>query len=336
MNIDKNAWEPLKTAIHNNQSFIISTHIHPDGDAIGSQMGLYFLLTKMGKSVTLLNCDPTPDNLRFLDAQNKIQIFDAAIHAGLISSVDALIVVDTNSYDRIGSVGAAAQKNPPKKIICIDHHLTETDFGDVRLINTKASSAGELIFLLVKELGLSLDLDLASSLYAAILTDTGSFRFSCMTSSIHEILAELLATGVRPHEIYEEIYEVTSVAAVRLLALILGTLELYEEGKLAVLTATQQMKDETGADAFEIEGLVNYTMKVRGVRVGILFKEEPDSVKVSLRSKDNYNVTKPAEKFGGGGHFHAAGIKMDMTLAESREKLLAECITLMRSVDKSL
>lgn len=329
----KHDWQPIIRTISKNQRFVVATHINPDGDAIGSQMGLYYLLKKLGKSVTLLNNDKTPANYRFLDPDDVITQFKPEKHTSYLSSADVLIVVDTNSYERIGSVGEAAAKLD-LSVICIDHHLTQNNFGDPRLIDIDASSAGELVYYLIKGMNVEFDYELARSIYAAMLTDTGSFRYPKTTAQIHRIVAELLDHGVEPNKVYEAIYEMFTDAALRLLGLTLSHLRKYENGQIVCLVVTLEMMAKTGADAFDIEGLVNYSMKIQGVKIGILFKEDKNNItKISIRSKGNYNVTIPAQKFSGGGHFHAAGIRMERPLETAIDLVVGECIQLLHAAE---
>ncbi len=324
MPISKQTWKILASALKNYQKFIVSTHINPDGDAIGSQMGLYYLLKKFGKSVVVLNNDELPNNYRFLDPDNVIHQFDLKKHGTLLTTEDALIVVDTSGYERIGSVGEAARQSRISTI-CIDHHLSQTKFGDVRLNDVTATSSGELVYHLCKELDVPLDFEIARSIYAAMLTDTGSFRYPKTTSATHLIVAELLDHGVRPDKTYEEIYETNSGSALRLLGLALNSLQQFENGKLAVITVTAEMMRDARANADDIAELVNYTLRIYGVKIGVLFKENKKDVKISLRSKGDYNVTIPVKKFGGGGHFHASGVRIKKSLAEVSRIIIAEC-----------
>ncbi|OQY28221.1 MAG: hypothetical protein B6244_07820 [Candidatus Cloacimonetes bacterium 4572_55] len=322
-------WKPIIAMIEKYQRFVISTHIFPDGDAIGSQMGLYYMLRKLGKQVVLLNNDHTPANLRFLDPDRTIYRFNPMQHNHLLTQSDALIVVDTNSYERIGSVGLAVEKIGVKTI-CIDHHLTKTNFGDVRMIDTKACAAAELVYRLAKEMEVPLDLQIAQPLYVGLLMDTGSFRFFSTTPETHLIVSDLLSCGVRQDQVYSQIYETCTDEAIRLLGLTLSKLKKFGGGKIATLTVTHNMSRETGADPYEIEGLVNYTLKIFGVNIGILFLvEKGPVVKISLRSKGNYNVSEVAKKFGGGGHYHAAGIRIDKPLSKIRSDVIHACEQLL-------
>lgn len=317
-------WQSVRQAIYDNQSFVISTHINPDGDAIGSQMALYFILKRLGKSAALINQDPVPANCRFLDPDQRIEVFSESSHAPIIRAADVIIVVDTNSWERIGTVGRFIKTLHPTAI-CIDHHLEEKSFATYEVIDENACAAAEMIYDLVLSMSLEIDLDIARSIYTGILTDTGSFRFPRTSANTHAIVSHLLPCGIQPEHIYGEVYEVSSLAAIQLLGRALHHLQTGSNGQMAWLVVTQDMFAETGASEDDTDGFVNYTMRLKGVKIGILFRESVGSTKISIRSKGSYNVGAFANIFGGGGHINAAGIRIKEPIGAVTEKIVSNC-----------
>ena len=300
----------LKKIISDNNSFLITTHVNPDADALGSEIALYLILEELGKKVYIVNYSETPYNLIFLDKPKAIETYDGDKHIPIIHTVDIIIAVDFNKSDRTVKMKLAINESSALKI-CIDHHLDPEKFADHYFIDNKYSSSGEIIYDFIKKTRIvKLTYDLAYPLYAAIMTDTGSFRFERTTEGLHLIAAEMLKLGVVPGEVYDKIYDQCKISKFKLLGLSLNTLKLFGENKsVGYMILTQKDFKDTGALESDTDGFVNYALSVENVKIGIIFVELNEGFKVSFRSKGNVSVNNLAKEYGGGGHTNAAGAR---------------------------
>lgn len=299
----------LDHIILDNNSFLITTHVNPDADAIGSEIALYLILKKLGKKAYIVNFSSTPYNLTFLD-QNIIMQFNEYDHAKLFEEVDVLAALDFNNPNRIVKMEPFFSSSKKLKI-CIDHHQHPEKFVDYFFIDPDYSSTGQIIYDLVKNTEIvKMSYDIAVPIYSAIMTDTGSFRFDRTTPAIHKIAAELIELGVNPTEIYDKIYDQSNYGKVKLLGESLATIKLNKTGEIAYMIITRDALLKTGTDESEVDGFVNFCLSIAGVKVGILFFELKDGMKISFRSKGNIPVNLLAEELGGGGHINAAGTRL--------------------------
>ncbi len=314
----------LKELILRNNTFILTTHVNPDADAIGSELALYLILRRLNKTVYVINHSATPYNLEFLDENKIIQKFDINEHEKIFQNADTIIFVDLNRINRVIKLEDCV-KNFKGLKICIDHHKNPENFFNYIFGNTEYSATGEIIYDFIKETSIvKIDYQIAYQLYTAIMTDTGSFRYERTTPKLHKIVAELLETGVNPTEIYEKVYNQFNFNRIKLLGKALSTIELDSTGKIAftVVTQNDQALFETTED--DIDGFVTYCLSIKGVVIGILFYEMKDGVKISFRSKGDINVNKLAEDFGGGGHINASGTRMfNVKLDDIKEKVIS-------------
>lgn len=293
-----------------NGSFLLTTHVNPDADAIGSEVAVYLILKKLGKKVHIINYSDLPQNLAFLDKDHIIEKYDSMVHDSIIGDVDVIIALDFNNPSRTISMEKLLT-NFPKVKICIDHHQNPKSFADHYFIDVTAVATGQIIYELIRETAVAaLDRDIADCLYAAIMTDTGSFRFERTGFEVHQIAAELLRCGVNPTKIYDMIYDRNKFEKIKLLGDCLSKMTLIYEGKIAYIVITQKELNDYGLDESDIDGFVNYCLSVDGVKIGILFFEMNDGLKVSFRSKGTIPVNSLAEKFGGGGHINASGARI--------------------------
>ncbi|OGL46640.1 MAG: hypothetical protein A2149_05660 [Candidatus Schekmanbacteria bacterium RBG_16_38_11] len=316
-------FEEVVKIIRRYSKFLITTHINSDGDGVGSEVALSNMLRVLGKEVIIINPTPLPENYRFLDKEGSIKIFSKE-HINLINETEVVFVLDISNWERIGVLGTFIKESKAIKI-CIDHHISNTGFADLNIIDERASSTGEIIYDLVQSMGVTLDKRATEGLYAAILTDTGSFRFSNTTPKVHMIVSRLIEKGVNPYQIYEEVYEKRSPSRMKVLGLALTNLNLECSGKIAWFCVTQEMMGKFNLRADETESFVNQLNYINGVEVAIFFLEAEDNeVKVSLRSKGNVDVNVIANRLKGGGHSHAAGIRMNDSLKNAVNKVLAE------------
>ncbi len=291
---------------------VISGHHSPDGDCLGSQLGLFYYLKSINKKVFLLNSDPVPENLIFLQGSDKFFLYKPEEHDELIAEADLIIVTDVNDTSRTGAIGDSLTKSSAEKLV-IDHHIEPDDFADYYYVDTEAASCGQLIWKITdKDKNYQTSRAAAEALYVAIMTDTGSFRFPRTDGEVHRIIAELIDCGAKPEDMFEFIYNNVSDTAFKLSGLAMSRLDLHFGGKLGFIGIESEDFDKLGAKQSDTENIVERIMSVAGVKVGIFIRQSPDSnfLRVSLRSKDEYSVRDVATQFGGGGHFHAAGARL--------------------------
>ncbi|HVO75832.1 MAG TPA: bifunctional oligoribonuclease/PAP phosphatase NrnA [Ignavibacteriaceae bacterium] len=314
----------LKNILVKNNSFLITTHVNPDADAIGSEIALYFILKELGKEIYIINHSVTPYNLTFLDFDKKIEKYDESRHDAIFNNVDVLVGIDFNRSDRIVSMRQKFNDSLKLKI-AIDHHLDLEDFVNYFFLDNSYSATGHIIYDLIKKTNIvNLNYPIAYNIYAAIMTDTGSFRFEKTTPEVHLIAADLLKLGVVPGEVFDKVYDQSLFSKIKLLGLALNTIQLHgEKQEIGYMILTQKMFETTGAIESDTDGFVNFSLSVKDVRMGILFLELKQGFKVSFRSKGNIPVNKLAAEFGGGGHFNAAGLRITAgKMAEFIPKIL--------------
>lgn len=305
-----NDFDILLKIINENSSFLITAHVNPDADALGSQLAMYHLLKLLNKKVQAINHSKTPDNLKFLDKENVIQKYDPEKHALVFDKADVLIALDFNQSNRIVSMEKGFKESNAIKV-CIDHHQNPGEFADYFFNSTSYSATGEIIYDFIKKTKIvELDDELALPIYAAIMTDTGSFKYERTTYQTHLIAAELLQYKVDPLDVYDKIYNQSNIAKVKLLGKALESMQLFAGGKICFMTIKQDMIKSTGAVESEIDGVVNFCMSVQGVKIGLLFVELKKGIKISYRSKGTIPVNKLAAEFDGGGHTNAAGSRL--------------------------
>jgi phosphoesterase RecJ-like protein len=304
--------------INRGRSFLITSHERPDGDALGSELALYQMLRTIGKSPVVYNQDRTPGHYLFLPDADRI------IHElPPVSSFDSAFVLDCSELERVGrEAGKIAEI---RNIVNIDHHVSNGGFCEARLLDSGASSTGELIYRLIEGMGFGLTPEMADNLYAAVLTDTGGFRYSNTTAACLTTAGRLVEAGARPQWISENIYDNNPPAKVRLLAGVLATLSLDMDGRVGSMIVTQETLARAGALYEHTDRFEDLPRTIRGVEVSILFSElEKDYFKLSLRSKGRFNVERIAGKFGGGGHVNAAGCRIRGDIDTVKRMVLAE------------
>lgn len=300
------------------ESFLVVSHVQPDGDAISSTVVVGWLLQKLGKSAVLINEDELPSRLSYLYQ------FDSIINYKLSppeQTYDAIIAIDCADYRRIGEVSGSFA--PEAKLLNIDHHPTNNGFGAVNVIRAEAAATVEILFDLIERAGISLDLDCATAIYTGLLTDTGGFRYSNTSPRVMEIASRLLAVGVSGNELADHLLEKMTMAKLKLLQIALNRLEFTDNLEIGWVFIGKDDLRDTGAVSEDLEGIVNYALNVDGVEVGILFKETEDgAVKASLRSAGKANVAAIAQSFGGGGHVRAAGCRLEGPLSDAISHLV--------------
>ncbi len=303
------------------EDFVIVSHEHPDGDGIGSQLGLGHVLTGLGKTVRYLCFDPVPEELSFLPMAEQIESVPPEVGGETV-----LVIVDAPSPKRIRWPGEGPPLESVSATINIDHHISNTCYAAYNWVDPKASCVGEMLCRLFKKGGFVVDRAAAECLYASILTDTGGFRYCGTSADTFEAAAELVRKGADPSRIATNIYSSMPPAKYRLLHLALETLRLCNNS-IGVMRVTREMFKKAGANTLNSDGFVNYPYTLKGARIAMLLKELADrtGVKVSLRSKTGEDdVNKIAQKFGGGGHPTASGCTVEGTIAEVEQAVVAE------------
>jgi phosphoesterase RecJ-like protein len=299
----------LDEIIIQNKSFVLTTHVNPDADAIGSEIAFYHILKSFNKQVSIINHSSTPYNLIFLDKENVIEKFNYEIHSETLNNADVIVLLDLNNLSRTVSMRDSIENSKSKKI-CIDHHQSPDNSADFYFLDTKVSATGEIIFdfLMAKHKNL-INNEVVVPLYAAIMTDTGSFRFERTTPKLHRDIAFLIEKGANPVEIYDKIYDQSKFSKLKLLGRSLNSIKLLHQNKFAYMIITQQDFIETEAEESDTDNFVNYNLSIENVVLGLLFIELKNGFKVSFRSKGDVRVDLLAKKFGGGGHKNAAGAR---------------------------
>ena len=324
MNID---WEPLRTLIDSHERFVLTSHVRPDADALGSEIGLAALLERLGKHVRIVNPSATPDHLEFLDPNRRVMKLGQEIDAVAVEDTDVHIVVDTSAWVQLGDVGRVLRRTSAKKVI-IDHHVSSDDLGATEFKDTTAEATGGLIVRLADGLGLELPPEAAVPLFCAIATDTGWFRFSSTTGATLRTAARLIDLGAQPHVIFQTLYERRSQARLRLAGRVLQRVEVGCGGKLAWASVSLDDFKESGAKPSDTEDLVNECLMIEGTQGAFIAIEQPNkSVKVSFRSRSDLNVAAVAEQFGGGGHKQAAGAVLQGPLPQVVASVVAALST---------
>jgi len=298
--------------------FFLASHKDPDGDAIGSLLALGEALTLSGKEVVLFNEGPIPDSMSFLvGIENIVNSFNPKSEP----EFDALFILDCGKLERVG--GNSFRIFDIKPLINIDHHESNSQFGDLNLVDANSSSVGEIIYRLIKLANLPMSENIAENIFVAIQTDTGSFRYGNITKEAFAIAAEMVGWGVSPWKISRKVMDEYSLKKLRLLELTLKTLEICHAGKVGLITITQQMFSKAKADNFDSERFVDYPRFISGVEIGVLIKElGKDYYKFSLRSNDWVNVADLAFHFGGGGHPRAAAFTKHGVLDSVKQEFL--------------
>jgi phosphoesterase RecJ-like protein len=322
--------DPVINQIKNAQHILLVSHSEPDGDALGSLLALGLALGKLNKKTTIFNASPIPAVYRFLPSVERI-----VRHIKKANTYDLAIVLDCGDLPRIGEASTIVGRIP--FIINIDHHITNTRFGDIQLVDPAACSTAEIVYRLIKALNVVMDKAIATSIYTGILTDTGSFRFSNTNQAAFAISREMAELGVEPYYVSQHVFGTYSLGRIKLLNLALDSIEISDNGKLSIMTVTRSMFAETGTHAEDVDGMINYARRIEDVKVAALIQEQKNGnsksgnngrFHVSLRSDGTVDVAAIADTFGGGGHTSAAGFQVETTLSQ----LKSDIITLAKNL----
>lgn len=327
MNYNNTLHSDIIKTIKNSKNIIIISHSNPDGDAIGSMLGLFNYINSKGIKVKNLLVDPVPANLKFLKGSELIEKYTPEKHNTFLKKSDLIILVDLNDITRVRELEKQVIESPAYKIV-IDHHPYPKDFANLYYVNPDASSTGELIYNILKsDSDFKIDKAVSEALYSAIVTDTGSFRFSNTTSKVHKIIAELIDYGADPYELYDRIYNQSLPNIIKLLGLALSNLKMFFNGKVCIMQISESDFRKTNTSFRDTEFFVERTLSIQGVLIGILLTEvkERNEIKISLRSKREISVSNVASALGGGGHMNASGANIkNMSLAEALDMVVRQ------------
>lgn len=324
-------WQKIISAIQNNQKFVITAHVNPDCDALGSELALAAHLRRLGKQAVILNTDSTPPAYKFLDTlpRRSIRKYAHSKHRRVINQAQIIFVLDASGgWERVGRVGEALQQAPALKI-CIDHHPDATDFANIAAIDTNAAATAELVFDLIEAMDGQITPHIAQALYAAIITDTGNFRFPKTNPHTHQITAKLLAAGVDPAGVYQQLYEQYPLGRVKLKGHLLNTLQTTANGRVVFYGLARDTLKAFGVKASDLDGFASLGQEIGGVCVTIFCLETAaKQIKISLRSNGRVAINQIAAGYNGGGHPSAAGA----TVSGPLEEVLADVTAKVRQL----
>lgn len=310
-------------SILKSENVYIVSHVQPDGDNLGSCLSLALAMKKIKKEVYILKVDETPSDFLFLPGIDMIKDYEDN------DEIDLLIAVDASDIDRLGKNKNLI--NSAKTVINIDHHISNTGFGNINVVDSNASATGELIYKLINEIKIDIDEDIATCIYTAISTDTGSFMYDNTTAETHEIASKLIKHGANKENININIYQNRSLERTQLFIKSLSSLDMYFDDQVAIVKITQDMLKETATTMEDTEGIISFVRDIGPVEVAVLLKETNDEeTKVSMRSKRFVDVAKLTSVFNGGGHKKAAGCTINKPIMEADKLLLSEIEKVIR------
>lgn len=310
-------YEQVIDAINKNSNIIVTSHVNPDGDNIGAALALCQALKKLGKEAIFVLDDKVPTLYKFLKCADEVQNPDTIRD----DEFTMVISVDCGDLDRLGRVKDLIKD---KQLVNIDHHISNTKFGSINLVEENASATAEIIYRLIKSMGIFIDKETAECVYTGIVTDTGQFQYSNTTEETHVIAAELIIAGVKPADIFGKVYQNNPKEKVLLIKEALRSLEFYYDDTVSFISLSKAQMDDISKGELDTEGVVNLARDIASVEVAVFLKEkETNVIRASLRSKDKIDVCAIAKAFGGGGHIRASGCTIEGTMQQAKEKLLS-------------
>jgi phosphoesterase RecJ-like protein len=316
-------WASLLDLLRSRERFVLTSHVRPDCDALGSELGMAGILTALGKHVRIVNAQATPQNLAWIDPHHRLESLAGGVKPADLADRDLLIVLDTSAWAQLGAMGDVA-KGMRDRVLVIDHHVSEDDLCDLWFKDTSAEATARIVY----EIGLRLKVPfteaIATPLYAGLSTDTGGFRFPSVSGESFRIAGPLVDAGASPPAIYRELFEQDSLARLHLVGRTLAGATTAHDGRVIFSQVRQQDIKEIGAIPADTEDLINLTLAVKGTEVAAILIEQPDGrIKVSFRSRGPVDCSALAGRFGGGGHRAAAGAIIDGPFETARDKVRA-------------
>ncbi|TWT89523.1 DHH family phosphoesterase [Neorhodopirellula pilleata] len=314
-------WKAFVDQVSHYQSFILVSHIRPDCDALGSELGMAEVLRAIGKDVRIINAHRTPPALSFLDPAGKIDVLGDSVEAADVTA-DCIMILDTSAWAQLGDMGDVIRQSRADKMV-LDHHVGEDDLGATMYKDYQAEATGQLVIQAADAFGVPITRTMAVPVFAAIATDTGWFRFPSVTPETYRTIARLLEAGVVPSEVYGDLYERDTIGRLKLRGLILSRTTAEMDGTLVYTHVNKEDFDACGAEASDTEDAINLTLSVRGTQAAVIFVGQlRGGFKLSFRSRCGMDCNEIARQFGGGGHKAAAGAFLEGTLGEVQERVL--------------
>jgi len=316
-------WASLLELLKSRERFVLTSHVRPDCDALGSELGLAGILESLGKDVRIVNAQSTPPSLAWIDPERRIESLAEKVRPADLADRDLFVVLDTSAWAQLGAMGDVA-KSMRDRVVVIDHHVSEDDLCDMWFKDTSAEATARIVY----EIGLRLRVPfterIATPLYAGLSTDTGGFRFPSVSGESFRVAARLVDAGASPPAIYRELFEQDTLARLHLVGRTIAGAKTAHDGRVIFSTVRQSDIKEVGALPSDTEDLVNLTLTVKGTEVAAILIEQPDKrIKVSFRSRGPVDCSALAGRFGGGGHKAAAGAIIDGPFDAAHERVVA-------------
>ena len=322
-------WPRFAEIVRSHQRFLLVSHVRPDCDALGSELGMAGVLELLGKSVRIVNGQATPPNLAFIDPNKRIGVIGQTVQPAELADIEVLMVLDTSAWQQLGPMSDFIRAFQGKRIV-VDHHMSADDLGAELFKNVQAEATGRLVVEAAEALGVKLTPEIATPLFAAIATDTGWYRFSSASAVTYRTAAKLIDAGANPANIYRDLYEQDTLGRVRLRGVILSRVTTELGGRLAHTYVLKEDFTQTGSLPSDTEDVINMALAIKGTETAVIFVEQASGgFKISFRSRSALDCSQLAEKFGGGGHKAAAGASLQGTLAEVQPVVLDAVRTAM-------
>lgn len=310
-------WRQFAAAVAPHRRFVLTSHLRPDCDALGSELGMARVLEALGKEVRIVNPQAAPGRLAFIDPERRLSVLGDHVTPAEAADTDVLFVLDTSAWAQLGAMGDVIRASRAKKLV-LDHHVSSDDLGAEVFRDATAEATGRLVIDAADALGVPISAAIARPLFAAVATDTGWFRFASVSAKTYEAISRLVSAGAVPADIYRELYERDSLSRVRLIGRTLERVTLADVPGTYYTWVTRDDLAALGAEPADTEDVVNFLLTISGSEVALLFVEQPDGrFKVSFRSRSTLDVSRVAERFGGGGHRAAAGAMVSGPLASA-------------------
>jgi bifunctional oligoribonuclease and PAP phosphatase NrnA len=323
-------WTAFGDIIQNHQRFVLTSHLRPDCDALGSELGMAGLLDTLGKDVRIVNPQPTPPNLAFIDPEQRIEAIGVGVTAEDLEDREVLMILDTSAWAQLGDMGPFIRSTRAKRIV-LDHHVGEDDLGAELFKDRTAEATGRLVVDAAESLNVPLDQRMATPLFAALATDTGWFRFPSASASTYRCAAKLIEAGANPSSLHRILYEQDTLGRMRLRGLVLERIQSDVGGRLAHTYVRLTDFVETGAVPSDTEDLINLALSIVGTEFAVILVELPnDQFKISFRSRSDVDCSQLAKSFGGGGHKAAAGATLTGPFEEVQQRVLDAVRAAMR------
>ena len=316
------AWSRFVEIVGRHQRFVLTAHVRPDADALGSELAMANILDRLGKEVLICNAFAVPRNLRFLDPEGRLKQLGVDVSAAAIDSYQVFIVLDTCAWAQLGAMGDVLRTTKAVKVV-LDHHVSEDDLGAEMFKDNRVEATGRLVVEAADQLGVELTPEIARPAFAALATDTGWFRFASTTADTLRLAGRLVAAGAAPDELYKNLYEEDTLGRLRLIGRTITRAQTEFDGRLIYTWIELADFAASGAAPSDSEDIINLTLSVSGTQVAVILVEQTSGgFKVSLRSRCQVDCSRLAEQFGGGGHKQAAGALLKEPLDSARARIL--------------